>query len=35
MRDKLGPHYYKKLADKSRNTSLNPETKQVKITWNP
>jgi len=35
MRDQLGPQYYKNLADKSRNTSLNPETKQVKITWNP
>lgn len=28
-RDKLGPNYYKELANKTKNASLSPETKQV------
>ncbi|XP_052070104.1 TBC1 domain family member 2B-like isoform X2 [Mytilus californianus] len=31
IRDKLGPHYYKELANKTKNASLSPETKQIEL----
>ncbi|XP_071135491.1 TBC1 domain family member 2B-like isoform X1 [Mytilus edulis] len=30
-RDKLGPNYYKELANKTKNASLSPETKQIEL----